>query len=65
MCRFCVVTLDRARAASPDSLAQDLAAADGAARFASFRCEFDPESPDCQMSLRAEQSSMLLAASAL
>ncbi len=33
MWRFCVVALDRSRAASPDSLAQDMAAADGVASF--------------------------------
>ncbi|HEX6704790.1 MAG TPA: MgtC/SapB family protein [Albitalea sp.] len=33
MWRFCVVALDRSRAASPDSLAQDLAAAEGVASF--------------------------------
>lgn len=33
MWRFWVVALDRARAASPDSLAQDMATADGVASF--------------------------------
>ena len=33
MWRFCVVALDRIRAASPDSLAQDMASADGVASF--------------------------------
>ena len=33
MWRFCVVALDRARAASPDSLAQDLTTAEGVASF--------------------------------
>jgi hypothetical protein len=33
MWRFCVVALDRARAASPDSLAHDMATADGVASF--------------------------------
>ena len=33
MWRFCVVALDRSRAASPDSLAQDMAAAEGVASF--------------------------------
>ena len=33
MWRFCVVALDRSRAASPDSLALDMAAADGVASF--------------------------------
>ena len=33
MWRFCVVALDRARAASPDSLAQDMAMHDGVASF--------------------------------
>jgi putative Mg2+ transporter-C (MgtC) family protein len=33
MWRFCVVALDRTRAASPDSLAQDMAAAEGVASF--------------------------------
>jgi len=33
MWRFCVVALDRTRAASPDSLAQDMATAEGVASF--------------------------------
>ena len=33
MWRFCVVALDRARAASPDSLAQDMAMHEGVASF--------------------------------
>jgi putative Mg2+ transporter-C (MgtC) family protein len=33
MWRFCVVALDRASAASPDSLAEDMAAAEGVASF--------------------------------
>lgn len=33
MWRFCVVALDRARAASPDSLALDMAGAEGVASF--------------------------------
>ena len=39
--RFCVVALDRARAASPDSLAQELATSEGWRASASCRCATD------------------------
>jgi putative Mg2+ transporter-C (MgtC) family protein len=42
MWRFWVVTLDRARAASPDSQAQDMATADGVASSSIAPCGTDP-----------------------
>ena len=54
MWRFCVVALDRARAASPDSLAQEMARTTAWPASASSPCGTDPRRPQLLMSLLNE-----------